>query len=174
MGRKWGAGMNKTRLSGPGIPSEERMKLGPVACIECLQQIPCNPCEEACPRGAITVGKEITGLPTLDEEKCNGCGICMTRCPGLAIFGLNAVYSEKTALVSFPYEYVPLPVKGQTVDCTDRLGQFVTNGVVHQVRTAKAFDHTAIVTVEIPKEYVMEVRFINRHFVAGQEVNADE
>ena len=108
MGRKWGAGMNKTRLSGPGIPSEERMKLGPVACIECLQQIPCNPCEEACPRGAITVGKEITGLPTLDEEKCNGCGICMTRCPGLAIFGLNAVYSEKTALVSFPYEYVPV------------------------------------------------------------------
>lgn len=166
--------MNKTRLSGPGIPSEERMKLGPVACIECLQQIPCNPCEEACPRGAITVGKEITGLPTLDEEKCNGCGICMTRCPGLAIFGLNAVYSEKTALVSFPYEYVPLPVKGQTVDCTDRLGQFVTKGVVHQVRTAKAFDHTAIVTVEIPKEYVMEVRFINRHFVAGREVNADE
>ena len=58
MGRKWGAGMNKTRLSGPGIPSEERMKLGPVACIECLQQIPCNPCEEACPRGAITVGKK--------------------------------------------------------------------------------------------------------------------
>lgn len=52
----------------------------------------------------------------------------MTRCPGLAIFGLNAVYSEKTALVSFPYEYVPLPVKGQTVDCTDRLGQFDDKG----------------------------------------------
>ena len=34
--------------------------------------------------------------------------------------------------------------------------------------------HTAIVTVEIPKEYVMEGRFINRHFGAGQEVNADE
>ncbi len=166
--------MSQTELKGPGIPSAERRKLGPVACIECLQQIPCNPCEEACPKGAITVGDEITSLPTLDEEKCNGCGICMTRCPGLAIFGLDETHSDTTALVSFPYEYVPLPVKGQAVRCTDRMGGYVTDGVVHQVRTAKAFDHTAIVTVEIPKEYAMEVRFIDRHFAEEQEVQAHE
>lgn len=164
--------MSKTEVKGPGIPSEARMKLGPVACIECFQQIPCNPCEQACPKGAIQVGGEITGLPILDEEKCNGCGICMTRCPGLAIFGLDASYSEKTALVSFPYEYVPLPQKGQKVKCTDRNGNYVTDGYVHQVRTAAAFDHTAIVTVEIPNEYVMEVRFIDRNF-AEEEPDED-
>jgi len=147
------------------------MEQGAVACIECFQQIPCNPCEEACPRGAITVGREITSLPTLDEEKCNGCGICMTRCPGLAIFVVDASCGER-AQVSFPYEYVPLPAVGQTVRCTDRRGQYVTDGVVRQVRTAKAFDHTAVVTVEIPKEYVMEVRFIKRDFASGQEVEA--
>ena len=110
----------------------------------------------------------------IDEEKCNGCGICMTRCPGLAIFGLNAVYSEKTALVSFPYEYVPLPEKGSRIDCTDREGHFVTEGTVYQVRESKAFDHTAIVTVEIPREYSMDVRFIVRPVPTdSEEVNPD-
>ena len=75
--------MSEQILSGPGIPSEERIRNGAVACIECFQNIPCNPCEEACPRGAITVGREITGLPTLDAEKCNGCGKCVSACPAL-------------------------------------------------------------------------------------------
>lgn len=145
------------------------MRRGPVACIECFQQIPCNPCEEACPKGAITVGDEITHTPVLDVEKCNGCGICMTRCPGLAIFNIDADYSETTALVSFPYEYVPLPVKNQPVRCTDREGRYITEGVVHRVWTAAAFDHTAIITVEIPKEYVDQVRFIDRHFAEEQD-----
>ncbi|QJW44353.1 hypothetical protein HA075_22045 [bacterium BFN5] len=48
---------------------------GPTAIFECLQPIPCNPCADACPRGAITV-KEINDCPTLDKERCNGCGIC--------------------------------------------------------------------------------------------------
>ena len=157
--------MSGMQLGGPGIPTQERRIKGPVACIECFQQIPCNPCEEACPRGAITVGGEITGLPHLDEDKCNGCGICITRCPGLAIFGLDEAYSSSTSLVSFPYEYVPLPEEGQKVGCTDRMGKFVTEGVIHKVRTSKAFDHTAIVTVEIPREYVMDVRFIDRQGV---------
>lgn len=162
--------MSKTEpITGPGIPSAQRRALGPVACIECLQQIPCNPCEEACPRGAITIGTEITGLPHLDENKCNGCGICMTRCPGLAIFGVDESYSDETALVSFPYEYVPLPEAGQTVSCTDRNGQFVAKGRVHRVRTSPAFDKTAIVTVEIPKEYSMDIRFIDRKEVPAHE-----
>lgn len=165
--------MGNVEKRGSGIPSEERMQLGPVACIECFQKIPCNPCEEACPRGAITVGENITGLPKLDENKCNGCGVCMSRCPGLAIFVLNAAYSEDTALVSFPYEYLPLPEKNQKVICTDRDGQYVVDGIIRQVQVAKMFDHTAIVTVEIPKKHVMEVRFINRHFTV-EGVGIDE
>ena len=97
----------------PGIPTPERLERGPVACIECVQCIPCNPCETACPQKAITVGAEITALPKLDADKCNGCGICITRCPGLAIFNLHKNYSETTSLVSFPYEYVPLPEPGR-------------------------------------------------------------
>ena len=70
----------------PGFPSEERMRKGPVAVIECVQEIPCNPCQAACPKKAITIGENITHLPVLDQEVCIGCGICISRCPGLAIF----------------------------------------------------------------------------------------
>lgn len=166
--------MSKAELSGPGIPSPERRAKGPVACIECFQQIPCNPCEEACPKGAITVGAEITGLPYLDAEKCNGCGICMTRCPGLSIFSLHENYSETSALVGFPYEYVPLPQKGQKVCCTDRSGDYVTDGLIHRVTVSSAFDHTAIVTVEIPKEFVMDVRFIKRLTPEDEDADCGE
>ena len=108
------------------------------------------------------MGAEITALPRLDADKCNGCGICITRCPGLAIFNLHKNYSETTSLVSFPYEYVPLPEPGASVRCTNRDGAFVTQGIVHSVRNVPAFDHTAVVTVEIPKEYLMDVRGIDR------------
>lgn len=154
---------------GPGIPSARRRRLGPVACIECYQHIPCNPCEAACPRGAITVGDDITGLPHLDEEKCNGCGLCMTRCPGLAIFTVDESGEEERARVSFPYEYVPLPAVGDQVACADRMGQYVTQGVVRGVRLLPAFDHTAIVTVDIPREFSMEVRSLLRGRAGVQE-----
>ncbi len=166
--------MSRWIPEGPGIPDAQRRARGPVACIECFQQIPCNPCEEACPRGAITVGDEITSLPHLDTEKCNGCGLCMTRCPGLAIFTVDESCGDGKARVSFPYEYVPLPEKGSPIDCTDREGHFVTEGTVYQVRESKAFDHTAIVTVEIPREYSMDVRFIVRPArTDSEEVNPD-
>lgn len=157
---------NGCPVQGPGIPSAERRAKGPVACIECFQHIPCNPCEASCPRHAITIGSEITDLPRLDETLCNGCGLCMTRCPGLAIFTVDE--SGERARVSFPYEYVPLPREGDTVTCTDRDGRALTQGTVVRVRQSPAFDHTAVVTVDIPKELGMQVRFIDRSSIPGR------
>ena len=157
---------NGCPVQGPGIPSAERRAKGPVACIECFQHIPCNPCEASCPRPAIPIGSEITDLPRLDETLCNGCGLCMTRCPGLAIFTVDE--SGERARVSFPYEYVPLPREGDTVTCTDRDGRALTPGTVVRVRQSPAFDHTAVVTVDIPKELGMQVRFIDRSSIPGR------
>ena len=47
-----------------GWPTEERFAQGPVAIAECVQEIPCNPCEGACPFHAITVGEPITNTST--------------------------------------------------------------------------------------------------------------
>ena len=74
------ASLDELRASS-GYPSEERLEKGPVAVIECIQGIPCNPCESACRFNAIVVGKPITNLPRLLEEKCRGCGLCVALCP---------------------------------------------------------------------------------------------
>ena len=71
------------------LPSDERYAKGPVAVIECVQEIPCNPCEAACRFGAIHIGDPITNLPTCSHDKCTGCGVCVSKCPGLAIFIVN-------------------------------------------------------------------------------------
>jgi Fe-S-cluster-containing hydrogenase component 2 len=153
--------LSKEELSKiPGVPSIERIKKGPVAFIECAQEIPCNPCEEACPYGAITVGKPITGLPKLDENKCIGCGTCIAACPGLAIFMVSV--TDGKAQVSFPYEYYPLPQNGDTVDCVNRKGEVVTKGSVIRVTKPLKYDSTAVITVEVPYEFLSSVRSIKR------------
>jgi len=146
----------------PGCPSVERLAKGPVACIECVEDIPCNPCEKACPFGAIRVGTPITNLPALDETKCTGCGQCLAICPGLAIWLLDATYSDTEAIVAMPYEYLPLPSKGDAVHALNRAGEKVCDAQVRRVRKTQKADGTAIVTVVVPKEHVMEVRTMRR------------
>ncbi len=144
------------------LPTEDRYAKGPVAVIECVQEIPCNPCEAACAFGAIEIGEPITTLPTLEGEKCTGCGICASKCPGLAIFIVNKVYSETSATVGFPYEYHPTPVVGDAVKGLNRKGEVLCDAKVVKVMNPKSFDHTPVVTIEIPKEFADEVRNMKR------------
>lgn len=146
----------------PGCPSEERMKKGRVAVIECVQEIPCNPCETACPFGAISVGQPITNLPELNEEKCTGCGQCVAACPGLAIFIVDKSYSEEEALVEFPFEYRPLPEVGNIIDVVNREGQVIGKGEIKKIRNPKTFNNTSVLTVAVPQELVGEARSIKR------------
>lgn len=64
--------------------------------------------------------------------------------------------------VSFPYEYVPLPEKGQTVKAVDRQGKVVCDAEVVKVMNPASFDRTPVVTLKIPVEYVDEVRSMQR------------
>ena len=146
----------------PGIPSEKRMRKGRVAVIECVQEIPCNPCEGICRFGAITVGEHITNLPVLDEDKCTGCGQCVANCPGLAIVIVNKAFSENEATVEFPFEYLPLPEKGSTVDAVNRAGETVCRGRVLAVTKLPAYAGTAVVRIAVPIALADEVRSMKR------------
>jgi len=127
-----------------------------------VQEIPCNPCEDACPFGAIHVGSPITNCPTLSEDKCTGCGVCVAQCPGLAIFIVDKTYNGTQATVSFPFEYLPLPEKGDTVQAVNRACEFVCEAKVVKVVKIKKNDNTPVVTIAVPKEYADSVRSIRR------------
>jgi len=144
----------------PGVPTPERLAQGPCVIVECAQEIPCDPCEIACHKGAIEIGDNITNLPKLDSSKCGGCGLCIAACPGQAIFVVDMTYSETQGTVQFPYEYVPYPKQGDIVNGVNRAGDIVCDAEILKVLVPKTFDHTAVITVAVPKEFTMDVRTI--------------
>jgi len=144
------------------IPSTERRKKGRVIIIECVQHIPCDPCANICPKGAITIEGEITNIPQVDFDKCNGCGLCLANCPGLAIFSVDESLPNNEAEVGIPYEFRPLPEVGEVVDVINRSGQIIGNGKVLKVRNPKSYDRTPVIYLSVPQELSLEVRFLKR------------
>jgi Fe-S-cluster-containing hydrogenase component 2 len=140
------------------LPPAARLASGPVAIVECIEHIPCNPCVDACPRRAITIEGDINNLPSVDYEKCNGCGLCISACPGLAIFVVDSSREGDEATVMVPYEFLPLPEPGQEVVALDREGGEISSARVVRVVSTKALDRTPIVQLVVPKEMAMSVR----------------
>ena len=140
------------------IPDKKRLARGPVVIIECFQKIPCDPCAISCKLGAIKPFKDINDLPQIDFDKCTGCGICISSCPGLAIFVIDINYSEEKSLIKLPHEMLPLPEKGEDVYALDRAGGIL--GKAKVVRVLKIKNKTNIISLEIPKSMVMKVRSI--------------
>lgn len=91
------------------FPTAERINRGKVAVVECYKRIPCNPCQTACRFGAIEVGSDINNIPELDAEACTGCGLCVSRCPGLAIMIVDGSADPQSVDIQIPYEFLPLP-----------------------------------------------------------------
>ncbi|MFI3205940.1 MAG: FAD-dependent oxidoreductase [Clostridia bacterium] len=128
--------------------------------IECTQNIPCNPCQDVCPKKCIKIGEKITSLPSLDEDKeCIGCGMCVAMCSGQAIFLVDETYQTGYASVMLPYEFLPLPKAGDTGVALGRDGKFVCDAEIISIKTAKAFDKTNLLTMKVPVEYAMKARF---------------
>ncbi len=140
------------------IPDKKRLAKGPVVIIECFQRIPCDPCAISCKLGAIKPFKDINDLPIVDFDKCTGCGICISSCPGLAIFVIDMNYSDEKSLIKIPHEMLPLPEKGEDVYALDRAGSML--GKAKVIRVLKIKNKTNIISLEIPKSMAMKVRSI--------------
>lgn len=135
-------------------------KVGIHPVMECTQNIPCNPCQDACPKKCISIGENITSLPiVVPESECINCGMCVASCSGQAIFLVNEDCGDGTATVTLPYEFLPLPEEGTKGVALGRDGSKVCDAEVVSVRTAKAFDKTSLLTMKVPKEYAMKARF---------------
>lgn len=140
----------------PGVTHQK--KIHPV--IECTQNIPCNPCQDACKKGCIMIGKNITSLPVVDErQECIGCGMCVASCSGQAIFLVEEDVEPGYGEVTMPYEFLPLPKEGEKGMALGRDGKEVCEATVTKIRTAPAFDHTNLLTIRVPNDMLMKARF---------------
>lgn len=143
-----------------GVCSGEKRKNGVFPIIECTQNIPCNPCRDACKQGCIKVSGKITNLPVVDESvSCTGCGMCVVSCPGQAIFLVDESYAPGYAAVSIPYEFYPLPEVGARGSALDRSGAVVGEAEVIGVKITRAMDETAVLTMKVPLDCSMKARF---------------
>ena len=134
-------------------------KAGVHPVMECTQNIPCNPCQDACPKGCISIGDNITSLPVVNDAECIGCGMCVASCSGQAIFLVNEDTGDGFGTVTLPYEFLPLPEKGDKGMALGRDGREVCEAEVLEIRQSKAFDHTSLLTIRVPKDAVMKARF---------------
>lgn len=148
-------------FSAPGY-SETRLLKGFVPVIDCPEPIPCNPCVDACPSGAIRMNG-VCDTPSLDTETCNGCLKCISICPGLAIRTVKL--KNGSGVIALPYEYLPLPGPGEQVDLTDSEKRVIGKGRVGKVMQPASYDKTAVVVLTVPKELLFSVR----GFIGGKK-----
>ena len=139
-------------------PENETAKVFPV--IRCVQEIPCNPCVEACPKGWVRLESEsIMSLPHWEQE-CVGCLKCAVVCPGLAITVVDRRFdaSGKTAQVWVPWEIDDSRVSvGKEVRLTGFEGKEVGSGIVRHIRSLKWMDKRKMVQVEVEANLATKV-----------------
>lgn len=143
------------------LPPKDVVQKKRVALIECVEEIPCNPCSVVCRVNAIQK-ENLCTPPVVDWEKCTGCTLCVSVCPGLAIF-LQSIKDGK-GYVTLPYELLPTPKVGMRVKLLDRSGTEVGIGnIVTPTYQAKGDAYPRwVVTVEMDDpELSYEVRAIN-------------
>lgn len=150
--------LEESEISGfPGVQTKQK---GIYPVIECTQNIPCNPCQDACVKGCISIGDTITSLPVVGENvDCTGCGLCVASCSGQSIFLIEEKPEEDAAYVSMPYEFLPLPEKGDKGLALSRRGDVVCETEIIKLRSSKAMDKTNILTIKVPLSMAMKARF---------------
>lgn len=129
--------------------------------IDCPQEIPCDPCQFSCPTGAIRL-ECLTSIPEVFPDKCIACGNCVAACPGQACFLVDEDYSDAEATIDFPFEFLPVPMAGETRQARNNLGETLCLGRVAEVMERKAWQGTRVVRLAVPKDMVYQVRGMAR------------
>lgn len=141
------------------LPPAERRARGPYVVMECYEEIPCNPCSTSCPFHAVKMAA-LNECPHCDYEHCTGCGNCVGRCPGLACFVINETVGDGKIDITFPYEMLPVPKKGDQVKALGRDGAEVGDAEIIRVLSTAKLDHTNIITMRVNADLIYDARNI--------------
>jgi Fe-S-cluster-containing hydrogenase component 2/bacterioferritin-associated ferredoxin len=153
----------------PWAEAWEKAVKGPVAVVDCREEIPCNPCEDACRNGAIVVGEDICAPPRFEPRDCNGCGRCVALCPGMAVFLLDRSTGNGMARVTIPYEMREEMIVGEEALVVDEEGKPLGEGKIIGVKRMGKTDKTALVTLEVPEEWSLKVRGVRNRVMSVEK-----
>ncbi len=131
-------------------------KEGVYPIINCVQEIPCNPCEAVCPRNSIKIGEPITNVPQY-VGGCIGCEICVAKCPGLAITLVD--WRKGNPVVTVPFEFEPDDYfkVGDMVEVTDRLGNLLGKAEVVRIRRRTVSRGTRIIKLKASRDIAEKI-----------------
>jgi len=139
-------------IESPYLPDTARMNSKGFVQIDCLYGFACNPCEFACPHGAITKTSTST-VPQIDFNKCIGCMDCVYQCPGLAIFGYN---------LGKDWLFLPIEYKaeaGSEVLLIDNNGQKLGTGLLEKIlKKPNKTDIARVKALDLHGEDLVKVR----------------
>jgi ferredoxin len=152
----------------------EKAAAGTVAVVDCREEIPCNPCEEACRRGAIVVGEDICAPPRYDPDSCDGCGRCVALCPGMAVFLLDRSGGDGKAHITVAYEMREDMKVGAEAWAMDGEGKPLGRGKIIRATNMGGKGGTALVTLEVPEVWALKVRGVRDRVMSVEEPHEAE
>jgi len=96
------------------LPPEAITSQKRVALIECVEEIPCNPCAVVCRLDGIEK-ESLCSPPIVDWEKCTGCTLCVAVCPGLSIYEGQAHGQVRSSRRRRQHSDANLPGQGRCI-----------------------------------------------------------
>lgn len=99
----------------------------PVASLECFENLPCRACVDACPDGAISMST-LLEQPSLNEDKCTGCGLCVAVCPAGAAVMVKELPQQQKARYFLPDDTTELWKSGRPLQLLNRRGDVLGVG----------------------------------------------
>lgn len=138
-------------LDKPVMPDAERMNSKGFVVTNCIYGFACNPCAFACPYKAITKASP-SSVPVVDYDKCIGCMECVSKCPGLAIFG----YHLSKNWIFLPFEYEAK--EGAPVYLVNDGGKIIGEGMIEKIMEKPNKTHVARIKAPLlPKGFITEI-----------------